>query len=156
MTTRVALYGRYSTDLQNPRSVEDQEHDCRRLVERQGWTVVAHYSDAAVSGTTMFRPGIQALVAAAARREFDVVLAEALDRLSRNQGDIEKMRELLAFHDVRIHTLSEGDVTPMHTAFKGLMNSQFVTELGNKIRRGLFRFLLLQLISRPEIFQFFF
>ena len=134
--TRVAIYARYSSDLQNPRSVEDQVRDCEALALRNKWHIVAHYSDEAVSGTTMFRPGIQELMKSAALGTFDVVIAEALDRVSRNQGDSEKLREVLAFRDIKIVTISEGEITPMHTAFKGLMNSQFVVELGHKIRRG--------------------
>ena len=45
---RVAIYARYSSDLQNPRSIEDQEALCRRWCEREGHGVVATFSDAAL------------------------------------------------------------------------------------------------------------
>lgn len=32
---RVALYARYSSDLQNPQSIDDQFRLCRQLAERQ-------------------------------------------------------------------------------------------------------------------------
>ena len=35
-----------------------------------------------------FRPGYQALIEAAKQGRFDVVVAEALDRLSRDQADV--------------------------------------------------------------------
>lgn len=47
---RVCLYARYSTDLQNAASIEDQLRICREPAEHEGWQVVATYQDAAVSG----------------------------------------------------------------------------------------------------------
>ena len=38
---RVAIYARYSTDLQNPNSVRDQIASCRALTQAEGWQVVA-------------------------------------------------------------------------------------------------------------------
>ncbi|WP_240608287.1 recombinase family protein [Pararhodobacter oceanensis] len=47
---RVAIYARFSTDLQNPKSTADQERECRKHAEREGWTVVDVFQDAALSG----------------------------------------------------------------------------------------------------------
>ena len=47
------LYARYSSDLQNPRSIEDQWRVCRELAARQGWVIVARYHDEAVSGASI-------------------------------------------------------------------------------------------------------
>ena len=69
-------------------SIADQLRSCRLHAERQGWTIVAEYSDHAVSGASMIRVGVQALLGDALRRRFDVVLTELLDRLSRDQEDI--------------------------------------------------------------------
>uniref|UniRef100_UPI0011DDB2F6 recombinase family protein n=1 Tax=Acidiphilium multivorum TaxID=62140 RepID=UPI0011DDB2F6 len=52
MAVRVALYARYSTDLQSDASVEDQLRICRTRAEREGWTVVESYSDRAISGAS--------------------------------------------------------------------------------------------------------
>ncbi|WP_209439315.1 recombinase family protein [Sinorhizobium arboris] len=47
------------------------------------------YEDAAISGSsTILRPGIQRLVRDAQRGEFKILLAEALDRISRDQADV--------------------------------------------------------------------
>ncbi|WP_090849166.1 recombinase family protein [Paracoccus alkenifer] len=48
-----ALYARYSSDLQNPCSVDDQLNLCREYAARQGWTVVSCYHDEAVSGAAI-------------------------------------------------------------------------------------------------------
>jgi Resolvase, N terminal domain len=63
-------------------SIEDQLEVCRRYVERQGWTVVEVYTDQALSGASRFRPAFQQMLADAEQRRFDVVVVEALDRLS--------------------------------------------------------------------------
>ena len=48
-----ALYARYSSDLQNPRSIDDQWLVCRELAAREGWEIVACYHDDAVSGASI-------------------------------------------------------------------------------------------------------
>jgi site-specific DNA recombinase len=134
--TRAALYARFSSDLQDQRSIVDQVRELRLYAERKGWTIAGTYTDAAVSGSSMMRAGIQALIADAAEARFEIVLAEALDRLSRDLGDTAQLHKLLSFHQVKIHTLSEGDVGKLQVGFKGMMNDQFLEELARKIRRG--------------------
>lgn len=133
---RVAIYARFSTDLQNARSAEDQLRVCRDHALRMGWDVVEVYSDLAISGTTNHRPGLNSLLAAAEARAFDIVLAEALDRVSRNQADIATIYQRLQFADVRIHTISEAEVSELHIGMLGTMNALYVKELAAKIRRG--------------------
>src|SRR3990172_4558977 len=105
--TRVALYARYSSDQKREASIEDQLRLCRIYAGKQGWTVADSYSDRAVSGASLIRPGIQALLADALRGRFEVVLAEALDRISRDQEDVAGVFKRTAFAGVKIITLSE-------------------------------------------------
>ena len=133
----VADYTRYSTDLQRDASIEDQQRLCREHAERQGWTVVDSCSDRAFSGASMLRPGLQKLIADAARGRFDIVLAEALDRLSRDQEDIAGLYKRLDFVGVRIVTIAEGDISEIHIGLTGAMNAKFLKDLGAKTRRGL-------------------
>ncbi len=137
MPIRVALYARYSSDLQRDASIEDQLRLCRGHAERQGWTVVDSYSDRAISGASMLRSGLQELIADAARGRFDIVLAEAMDRLSRDQEDIAGLYKRLSFADVRIVTIAEGDISEMHIGLKGTMNALFLKDLALKTHRGL-------------------
>ena len=137
MTQRVALYARYSSDLQSAKSIEDQLALCRRHLEANGWIETRLYADRAISGGAMVtRPGIQELIRGATCGQFDIVLAEALDRLSRDQADMATIYKMLAFHNVRIVTLSEGEVDTMHIGFKGVMNEMFLRDLAKKTRRG--------------------
>jgi site-specific DNA recombinase len=134
---RVALYARYSSDRQSEHSIEDQLRICRAHAERQGWTVVQSFHDAAISGTTLKRPGYQALVRAMRAGELDVVLAEALDRFSRDQEHIAAFHKLVGFTRVRLVTISDGDITALHVGLKGTMNALYLSDLSAKTRRGI-------------------
>ncbi|MBV0893573.1 recombinase family protein, partial [Paracoccus sp. Z118] len=110
---------------------------CRERADREGWQIVGTYEDAATSGASLLRPGIQRLQQDGRARRFDIVMAEALDRLSRNQADVAALYQNLSFAGVAIETLSEGRVNEMHIGLKGTMNALFLTDLAAKTRRGL-------------------
>ncbi|MGJ5181779.1 recombinase family protein [Bradyrhizobium oligotrophicum] len=135
---RVALYARYSSDNQRDASIEDQFRICKERAARENWTIVACYKDAGISGASMIlRPGIQALLQDAQSRAFDVVLAEALDRVSRDQADVATLFKQLRFAGVPIVTLAEGEITELHVGLKGTMNALFLKDLAAKTHRGL-------------------
>ena len=135
---RVALYARYSSDNQRDASIEDQFRICREQAKREGWQVVGAYKDAGISGSSMIlRPGIQALLQDAQAGQFDIVLAEALDRVSRDQADIATLFKHLKFAGVPIVTLAEGEISELHVGLKGTMNALFLKDLAAKTHRGL-------------------
>jgi DNA invertase Pin-like site-specific DNA recombinase len=72
---KVAIYARYSSENQRDASIADQFRVCREFAQRHGWHIEREYSDHAISGATLMRPGFQAFMAAALRKEFDIVLA---------------------------------------------------------------------------------
>ena len=134
---KVAIYARYSSDNQREASIADQFRICREFARKQGWTIAKEYSDAAVSGATLLRCGFQAMMSSALRNEVDVVMAESLDRFSRDQEDTAGLFKRLTFAGVSIVTLAEGDITFLHIGLKGTMNAMFLKELADKTRRGL-------------------
>ena len=91
---------------QRDASIADQFRVCREFALRHGWRIEREYSDHAISGATLMRPGFQAFMAAALRKEFDIVLAEALDRFSRDQEDTAGLFKRLTFAGVNIVTLA--------------------------------------------------
>ncbi|WP_448956660.1 recombinase family protein [Labrys neptuniae] len=133
---KVAIYARYSSDNQRDASIADQLRICRLHAERQGWLIVEEYTDHAISGASLLRPGIQALISDATRGRFQLVLAEAMDRLSRDQEDIAGFFKRMAYSEVKLHTLSEGEVSHLHVGLKGTMNALFLKDLADKTRRG--------------------
>ena len=133
---RVAIYARFSTDMQNALSAEDQIRLCKSYAERQGWEVVAAFPDAAITGQDNKRPNLNAMLAAADRREFDIILAESLDRVSRDLGDTAHIFKRLEFARVALFTLADNRVTELHIGFVGTMSALQIKDLGNKVRRG--------------------
>jgi site-specific DNA recombinase len=136
-STRCAIYARYSSDLSRDASIEDQVRLCRQNAERAGWSVAEVFEDRAISGASAIRPGYQALLAAVAEGRIDIVLAEALDRLSRDQEDIAALFKRLRFLGVRLVTVSEGEIGDLHIGLKGAMNALYLKDLADKTRRGL-------------------
>jgi site-specific DNA recombinase len=132
------IYARYSSDLQRDASIEDQILVCRERIEREGWQYLHAYSDRSTSAASaVLRPAYQALLEDARRGQFDVVLAEALDRLSRDQEDVAHLFKRLSFFGIRLITLAEGEINELHVGFKGTMNALFLKDLADKTRRGL-------------------
>ncbi len=131
------IYARFSSQLQREASIEDQVRLCQERAEREGWRVSEVFSDMAISGANMMRPGLQALLGRVATGSIGIVLTEALDRLSRDQADVATLFKRLTFHGVQIVTLAEGEITELHVGLKGTMNQLFLKDLAAKTRRGL-------------------
>ena len=134
---RVAVYARFSSPLQNPLSIEDQVQLCSERARAMRGVVVALYTDAAFTGTTLHgREGLLEMLEHAQARRFDTIIAEALDRLSRNQADMAGLYRELRYRDIELHTVEEGEIDAMHIGFKGVINESFVASLAAKTRRG--------------------
>ena len=137
MSLRVAVYARYSSDNQRDASIEDQIRLCRqRIAATEGWELEQVYRDAAISGASTQRPGYQAMLDAAREGGFDIIVAEALDRLSRDQEDIAGLYKRLKFAGITLVTLAEGEISELHIGLKGTMNALFLKDLAEKTRRG--------------------
>jgi site-specific DNA recombinase len=134
---RAVIYARYSSDLQREASIEDQLSLCGDRAQREGWTIIGTYTDRAISGADVTnRSGINALLADARAGRFDIVVSEALDRISRDQEDIAGIYKRLRHSEVSMFTLAEGQVDELHIGLKGTMNALFLKDLASKIRRG--------------------
>ena len=134
---RAVIYARYSSENQREASIEDQVRECRGLIDRQGWRYQHTYTDRALSGASSLRPGYQLLMQEARERRFDVVVAEALDRLSRDQEDVAALYKRLRFAGIVMVTLAEGEISDLHVGLKGTMNALYLKDLADKTRRGL-------------------
>lgn len=135
--TRFAIYSRYSSDLQNPASIEDQVRICSERVVRDGGVVTEVFADHAISGASaLMRPQFQSMLTAIAQRRFDAVITEALDRYSRNLSDTNDLRELCKFHGVKLMTLDHGEIGLIHVGMAGTMSAVFLEQLAEKVKRG--------------------
>src|SRR5260370_13447924 len=134
---RAVIYARYSSELQRDASIEDQVRLCKRRIADEKWSLGNVYRDHAISGVIRMRPGYQKLLEDARAGSFDVVVSEALDRLSRDQEDVAGLYKHLSFAGVLMVTLAEGDISELHVGLKGTMNAIFLKDLGKKTWRGL-------------------
>lgn len=138
---KAALYARYSSDQQRAASIDDQFRNCRRRTVVEGWQVVSEFSDAAMSGSDSNRPQYQAMLAAAARGEFNILLVDDLSRLTRDSVEQERTIRRLEFQGLRIVSTSDGydsesKARKVHRGVKGLMNEIFLDDLRERVHRG--------------------
>lgn len=131
-------YSRYSTDLQNELSIEDQEALLARYAAANGMTIQRFYSDAAQSGASILgRDGILELLADAKAAKFDVVIVEELDRLARDMEDLAGIHKRLTFAGVEIRAVHEGVANTVTVGLRGLFGQLFREDGARKIRRGM-------------------
>jgi DNA invertase Pin-like site-specific DNA recombinase len=138
---RAVAYTRYSSDQQREASLADQLRNVTRRAQAEGWSITATYADAAQSGSDANRPQYKAMLAAAARGEFDVLLLDDLSRMTRDSVEQERAIRRLEFSGVRIIATSDGydsqsKSRKVHRQMKGLMNEQFLDDLRERVHRG--------------------
>ncbi len=85
----------------------------------------------------LLRPGYQQLLADARQRPFEVVVAEGLDRISRDQEHIAAFYKQMSLAGISVVTVAEGEISDLHIGLKGTMSSLFLKDLAQKTRRGL-------------------
>lgn len=135
MTKTVAIYARYSSELQNPTSIDDQIAMARRFCEQQGWTVTHVYSDYQMSGRSRNRPEFKKMIDAAVEREFDMIVVEAVDRLTRRLTHALQSFELISFRGVGLHSVTEGPQDFFRVMLNALGAQLFSESTANHTRR---------------------
>lgn len=125
--TKAVLYTRVSTGKQaaSGLGLEAQLAECRRHAERKGYEIIAEHTDAAISGRDALekRPGLQAVLAAAAKREDVVVVVYSLSRLSRRQSVTWRLLDDRGEYRLQVESASEPFDTssPMGRAMLGML-----------------------------------
>lgn len=141
---RVALYARYSTDMQDPESIKGQFRNCEQRAEREGWKIVARYSDPGISGGTRMRerPDGARLLLDAEAHKFDILLVDDLSRAFRHPADQIDTLDLLRYHKVHVVSVSDGVDTrheghELSTGVKGIINAEYRKDIAKKVHRQL-------------------
>jgi site-specific DNA recombinase len=136
---RGVIYGRYSTDLQNDASIEDQFRLCRKFINGKGIHIVGTYDDRGISGATIAaRSGIKNLLTAAERKEFDCVVVESLSRLSRSMRDMNIIADRLKFLGIEIWAVnSGGQADTIQIGVQGLVAQMQREETAKMVKRGM-------------------
>ncbi|MSQ26428.1 MAG: recombinase family protein [Dehalococcoidia bacterium] len=106
--TRAIIYSRVSTDAQerDGTSLETQERACVEFVQASGWRVIECIRDSA-SGYSLDRPGIERLRQLLRQGVADVVIAYAVDRVSRNQNHIGVLFDEVQQAEARLEFVTE-------------------------------------------------
>ena len=111
---RCAVYTRKSTEHNLDlafTSLDAQREACEAYIRSQageGWRLVPdHYNDGGVSGASLDRPALQALLVAVRARKVDVVVVYKVDRLTRSLADFAKLIELFEAHAVSFVSVTQ-------------------------------------------------
>ena len=140
---RAVLYLRVSTVEQ---TTANQERELQCIAERTGWQIVKVYRDHGISGAKgrNGRPAFDAMCKAAAKREFDIVMAWSVDRLGRSLQDLVGfLAELQALKiDLFLHQQGIDTTTPAGKALFQMMGvfAEFERSMiQERVRAGLRR-----------------
>ena len=101
------IYARYSSDNQREESIEGQIRECTAYAEKNGFTVVKHYIDRAISAKTDNRPQFQQMIKDSERGIFDVIIVWKLDRFARNRYDSARYKTQLKRNGVKLVSATE-------------------------------------------------
>ncbi len=103
---RVAIYSRVSTNDKG-QTIENQVFDMKRFCEMHQHELIFQEHDI-ISGTKSKKPGLQRLLEAAERKEYDILVVWSLDRLTR-EGALRTLQIIqnLSNYGVGFHSLRE-------------------------------------------------
>ncbi len=136
MTRRVAIYARFSSDMQDVKSARDQIALCREFADEKGWDIRDIFQDEAISGAKRNRPAYQKMLEAVRHGLVDIVLAEGLDRLNRSQELSANLYSICEYNRVEIHTLNDGRIEEIHIGMKGTMDALQLKRISQETHRG--------------------
>jgi site-specific DNA recombinase len=112
--SRCAIYTRKSTehnlDLEF-NSLDAQREACEAYIKSQaheGWRLVpGDFNDGGISGASLDRPALQALISEIAAGKIDVVVVYKVDRLTRSLTDFAKLVDLFDKHGVSFVSITQ-------------------------------------------------
>jgi DNA invertase Pin-like site-specific DNA recombinase len=109
-----AIYTRKSSEEgleQAFNSLDAQREACEAYIKSQageGWRLIKTcYDDGGVSGGTLDRPGLQALLTDIEGGKVEIVVVYKVDRLTRSLTDFAKMVEVFDAHDVSFVSITQ-------------------------------------------------
>lgn len=135
--SRAACLGRYSSDLQNPKSALDQLREAEDYCLRQGWVVVMREKDEAKTGrTTVGRTGFYNVIAAAEAGEIDVIVIEEISRMARDATDMMIAARKLNEAGVVLCTTGKGPISGLELVLRAQIAQEESEATGFRVKRG--------------------
>jgi DNA invertase Pin-like site-specific DNA recombinase len=77
------------------------------------------------------------MMARARAGDFDVVVVEALDRVSRDPEDLSGIYKRLSFLGIAIETVHDGKADQIQVGIRGLVGALYLEDLKHKVHRGM-------------------
>ena len=135
--SRAAVLARFSSDMQNPRSADDQIREAVAYCHRQGWIVVLTEKDEARTGrTTAGRTGYYNVMACAEAGECDVVVIESVSRMAREAADMLMTARKLSELGVVICTTGGGVLSGFELVIRAQVAQEQSEEKAQQVIRG--------------------
>lgn len=139
-----ASYARFSSDMQNASSNDDQHRENTQAAERNGHTISAEhcYSDKEVSGTKKDREGLNLLMEDAEAGKFSTLYVYGLSRLARRTVmSMSILKRLVEVNGIRIISVSEGIDSDqlgwdMLASILSVFHEQYIAQLAGDVRRA--------------------
>jgi DNA invertase Pin-like site-specific DNA recombinase len=139
MPERCAIYCRVSSENPDTTPLAVQEEECRKAAEERGYEVVGVYTDTSSQGA-LGQPGFSDVLQAIKDGIADIVMATAIDRLSRDatnvyiiMDDIEKAGGQLEFANQEFEDTPEGRFLRSVQAFMAKVE---LARLSHRTRQG--------------------
>lgn len=105
---RVALFARYSSKMQDEASIDAQLAEMEAHCSKQGWEVTHRFLLPEVRSSEIEEsPEFAAMLDAAGRREFDLLLLHKLDRFGRDRETAVKYKALLRRKGIQVRSVVE-------------------------------------------------
>src|SRR5215218_5744911 len=126
---RVAIYCRVSSAGQEDNSsLATQEAACRDYAAERGWKIAGVYKEIFTGAELFDRPQLGRLRESVRAGEAEIILAHALDRVSRNQAHLGFLLSEWDHHGARLNLVTEEfDETPEGRLLQSVRG--FVAEL---------------------------
>ena len=143
-SAKVAIYARFSSERQSETSIDDQVRRCRKFIVEAGADPenATVFSDFAVSGASLARPGFEMLMLAVERQQVDAIVTEDISRISRDFADAAAVFKQLQYARVPLIGIADGIDTSRGDAklsftLKSLVADIYIDDLRDKTLRGL-------------------
>ena len=135
---RIAIYSRKSKETDTGESIKNQIKICKDYFEKNYDNCTFEiFEDEGFSGGNTNRPAFKRMMQLAEHRQFDIVAAYKIDRISRNTLDFLTMFEKLKIYDIELVSVTEGfDVnTPSGRMMMSMISSMAEMERANIAQR---------------------
>ena len=106
---KIAIYSRKSKETDTGESIKNQINICKEYFLRQyNECIFEIFEDEGFSGGNTNRPAFKRMMQLAEHKQFDIIAAYKIDRISRNTLDFLTMFEKLKLNDIELVSVTEG------------------------------------------------